>query len=590
MSSTPRPPDAEPPEPPARADAPDRRHLDRPVPDRPREVISVAALAAARLLRLTPLHGPRPSGQRVRDALEIPRWALLLTVLLTFLLFLSLLIVFFLPTQASGSEADGINFDKPTKEWYQGPVRYIITRQEVKAYKALENEIDRQNFIDWFWQRRDIVPETPQNEFRDRFEQRTFEATRKFNFTTKPGWKTDMGKIYILVGPPDEINSDLMGKSHRGIVTWVYRRPPFPDLNANTVVAFARDPSGDFVVSTSPTMDSDVARGLRFRREKMTVDGQMLVPGLADPVYTNAGAPVYQSELQTMMTLGRLQQLPPKEEELFKSFVAAKEYYGSIPLDSRVDFYQSGKEGTYTTITVGIRSSSVQYRARGGKEVPDVVVFGKLVNKERPAEVYPLASDTSFAEADDNVQASPSELLIFQATGAFRPGKYQLILGVQDKVSQKVSAYRRDVDIPDFTGDALRLSSITLAGSLEPMETIASLGKPFQLGKFRLVPRPNNTFHKDDELDIYFQVYNPAVDASTGKPRLDVLYLFRSSNEDGTYKDLGTYPVKDSGGQVQGYAVPLDKWPVGSYQVLVTVKDKISNNAISSSAEFVIRP
>ena len=29
----------------------------------------------------------------------------------------------------------------------------------------------------------------------------------------------------------------------------------------------------------------------------------------------------------------------------------------------------------------------MQYRARGGKEVPDVVVFGKLVNKERPAEV-----------------------------------------------------------------------------------------------------------------------------------------------------------------------------------------------------------
>src|SRR5207245_5130359 len=120
-------------------------HPDETPPER--EVVSATALAAARLLRLRPRHGPRLPGQKVRDPLEIPRWGLMIGILLTFLLFLSLLVLFFLPGVATGGQSHGINFDKPTKDWYQGPVRYIITKVELKAYKSLETDLDRQNFI-----------------------------------------------------------------------------------------------------------------------------------------------------------------------------------------------------------------------------------------------------------------------------------------------------------------------------------------------------------------------------------------------------------------------------------------------------------
>jgi GWxTD domain-containing protein len=544
----------------------------------------------ARLLRLRPRRGPRPTGGVERDALEIPRWALSIAILLTLLLFLALLVLFFLPTAARAESKSGsVNIDKPTKDWYQGPVRYIITKPEVKAFKALESDIDRQNFIDWFWQRRDVVPTTPENEFRDRFEQRVYESMRMFNETTTPGWRTDMGKVYILVGPPDEMNRDTMAKTHRGIITWVYRRPPFPDLDANTVIAFARDPSGEFVISTSPTLDSDVARGLQFARVKRTVDDQILVPGRGDPAYLAAGAPVTQGPLETMLIVGRLQQLPPAEEKLFQSFVAAREFYGAIPADSRLDFYKAADGTTYTTITVGIRSSAVQYRLRGNKEVPDVAVFGKLVSKDEPDLVYALAGDSNFAESPENPDAGPADLLVFQATGGFKPGKYQIVLGVQDRVSTKLAAYRKDVEIPDLTAAALTLSSLTLAGSMEPTDYAATKGKPFHVGKFRIVPRPDGAFRKSDELNIYFQVYNPGLDQATGKPRLDVAYVFRQRSPDGSFQEIGTYEVKNAGGQVQGYAVPLERWPAGEYQVAVTVKDLAGGASASAEAPFVIR-
>ena len=554
-----------------------------------RRPISLSALWVARLLRLRPNHGPRLTGQVKRDALDAPRWALTVGILLFLIVFLTLVILLFVATPAARA-ADSVNFDKPTKDWYQGPVRYIITKVESKAYKALETEAERATFIDWFWQRRDIEPSTPQNEFRDRYEQRVFEAQRKFISSATPGWKTDQGKIYILVGPPDEINSDIMGQTSRGVITWVYRRPPFPDMQPNTVIGFARDVSGEFRLSVNPTIDSDVARGLKFARTMITADQVIIRPGQVDPALLAAGATLSASQIETNMIYGRMQMLPPREEELFKSFVSSRESFGStIPMETRFDFYRSG-EDTYTTVTVGIRSTSVQYRTRGGKELPDVGVFGKLVSKVNPELSYPLSSESGFADSPENSSAGVGELLIFQAVGAFKPGHYRVILGVEDRVSNKVSSLVKEVEVPDLSGAGLRLSTITIAGSMEPTDYATSTAKAFQIGKFKLIARPDAAFTKSDELDVYFQVYGPANDEGSGKPKMDVLYTFRRRADDGTYQDVGTYKVADSPAQVQGYAVPLEKWPEGTYALTVTVFDKVAKSQATGDAVFTIRP
>lgn len=549
---------------------------------------SLAARLTARLLRLEPRRGPRPAGQPTRDGLDAPRWALSLAILLFVILFLVLLVL--LVGTDSARAATGLNFDQPTKDWYQGPVRYIITRTEVKSYKALETDAERATFIDWFWQRRDIEPTTPENEFRARYEKRAFEATRKFSATTIPGWKTDMGKIYMLVGPPDETINDLMGKTHRGTVTWVYRKPPFPDMPPNMVIGFARDTSGEFRLSVNPTLDSDVARGLKFQKVKTTADEVILREGMTDPLLLAAGAPLAQSDIETRILYGRMQQLPPHEEELFKAFVATRETYGSpIPIDARFDYYRA-EGSTFTTVTVGIRSSAVQYKEKGGKELPDVGVFGKLISRSNPDESYALAADSAFAESPENDDAGAGDLLVFQAVGTFKPGLYRAIIGVEDRVSRKVSSSSIEIDVPDMTGETLRLSSITLAGTMEPGEYAASIAKPFQIGKFRLVPRPDSAFAKDDELNVYLQVYNPAKDETTGKPRLDVFYTFKGRGSDGNAVEIGTYRVQDSPAQVQGYAVPLSKWPEGAYVVTVTVIDKVANTRAEAESGFMIRP
>ena len=180
-------------------------------------------------------------------------------------------------------------------------------------------------------------------------------------------------------------------------------------------------------------------------------------------------------------------------------------------------------------------------------------------------------------------------MLIFQATGGFPPGKYQLILGVEDRVSKKIAAYRKEIVIPDMTKEELGLSSIILAAYMEPQERASATGRPFHMGRFLLVPQPNSIFYKKDELNIYFQIYEPARDEETGRPRLDVLYTFKRLLADGSPEDMGSYQIQDSGAQVQGYAVPLKAWPEGEYIVTVTVFDRITGKPVSGETTFILR-
>ncbi len=90
---------------------------------------------------------------------------------------------------------------KKYKDWLD-LVHYIITPQEKKVFLQLTNNKDRDVFIKLFWQMRDPTPGTPENEFKEEHIKRFKYANKRFK-TGRPGWMTDMGKIYIILGPPN---------------------------------------------------------------------------------------------------------------------------------------------------------------------------------------------------------------------------------------------------------------------------------------------------------------------------------------------------------------------------------------------------
>jgi len=101
--------------------------------------------------------------------------------------------------------------------WTDQDVAYIITAEERAVFTHLNNDEEREQFIEQFWLRRDPTPDTVENEFKEEHYRRIAYANERYA-SGIPGWKTDRGHIYIVYGPPDEIEAHPSGGT--------YERPP----------------------------------------------------------------------------------------------------------------------------------------------------------------------------------------------------------------------------------------------------------------------------------------------------------------------------------------------------------------------------
>jgi len=103
-------------------------------------------------------------------------------------------------------------------------MRYIPdAKKEIKKMKKLPFEKKRQAFID-FWKDKDPYPETPTNEFLEGYFTRVANSNELFTtpITSQEGWQTDMGMVYILFGPPNEIQRHPFEAGSKPYQIWFY--------------------------------------------------------------------------------------------------------------------------------------------------------------------------------------------------------------------------------------------------------------------------------------------------------------------------------------------------------------------------------
>jgi GWxTD domain-containing protein len=110
------------------------------------------------------------------------------------------------------------------EKWLNEDVVYIIDNAERSAFVKLTTDEERDKFIEQFWARRDPRPGTPENQFKEEHYRRIAYANKHFG-SSVPGWRTDRGYMYIVYGPPDEIDAHPAGPSgmRSGYEEWMYR-------------------------------------------------------------------------------------------------------------------------------------------------------------------------------------------------------------------------------------------------------------------------------------------------------------------------------------------------------------------------------
>lgn len=98
--------------------------------------------------------------------------------------------------------------------------RYLFTKNERKIFRNLTTDEARERFIENFWEIRDPTPFTADNEFKLEMEERYDYVSKYLKEGPIPGWETDRGRIYLMLGPPTEQREDILNRG--AYIQWYY--------------------------------------------------------------------------------------------------------------------------------------------------------------------------------------------------------------------------------------------------------------------------------------------------------------------------------------------------------------------------------
>jgi GWxTD domain-containing protein len=153
--------------------------------------------------------------------------------------------------------------------WLNEDVVYIIDERERTAFQGLKTDPERQHFMEQFWERRNPTPGSPDNAFKNEHYRRIGFADMHYGWRKTPGWKTDRGRIYIMFGPPDEIESHVDGQPAGGSLQatdvpteqWLYHS--IKGVGTNVIMDFVDQArTGEYRM----TMDPNPEKGTLVRR------------------------------------------------------------------------------------------------------------------------------------------------------------------------------------------------------------------------------------------------------------------------------------------------------------------------------------
>jgi len=122
----------------------------------------------------------------------------------------------------------GPKMDPESEAFYQ-EAHFLFTRHEKKVFDGLVSPEARKRFIQYFWDIRNPNPYAGENEFKLVMDERFAYVGSYLKEGNVPGWKTDRGRIYMLLGPPDFVDAQTVfnDPNVHGYMFWAYGQQAF---------------------------------------------------------------------------------------------------------------------------------------------------------------------------------------------------------------------------------------------------------------------------------------------------------------------------------------------------------------------------
>jgi GWxTD domain-containing protein len=493
---------------------------------------------------------------------------------------------------------------KAYKDWLEKDVVYIITDEERKAFKKLATDDERERFIEEFWRRRNPDPDSEENTFREEYYERIAYTNEHFA-SGIPGWKTDRGRIYIMYGKPDELESHPAGGQYErepyeggGSTTtypferWFYRY--IPGVGSGVEIEFV-DPtgSGEYRIARNPD-EKDAL--LMIPNAGLTLAEQLGLSNKADRVANigGIGMPNYQrvqdSPFERLQLLADLNKPPQiKFNDLASAVNTPVIEENPLNFDVRVDFFRQSDERVMTAFTIQTENKELVFTDSGGLQQARINIFGKITSVsgrrvgvfEDP--VITQATPTELADAKERKSA-------YGKVVALQPGTYKVDVIVRDVASGATGVRHVGFTVPRYDSQKLSTSTLVLAAKLESLVDQPAVGM-FTIGNVKVIPNISGVYHRGSPIGVYMQIYNAGIDQTTLRPSVDVEYALLKDS-----KELGKLAEDWRGNRDAGTRLTITKLvdtrvlAPGEYTLEVRVRDRVSGQSLSPSAKFTVVP
>jgi len=501
--------------------------------------------------------------------------------------------------QESGSRA--------LRKWLDEDVSYIMTNEERAAFKALKTDEEREQFIEQFWLRRDPTPDTVDNEFKEEHYARIAYANERFA-SGIPGWKTDRGRIYIIYGKADEIESHPSGGTidrpieEGGGTTstfpfeiWRYR---YIEGIGNEVLREFVDPSmsGEYRMTIDPSEKDALLHvpgaGLTFDEQFFGRDKADRISGLTNS--TNGSALGNTSRMNPFDRLQLYANIFKPPEIKFKdleAIVTTKLSYNLLPFRFRTDFVRVTEDSVLTPITMLLQNKDLAFQEQQGIHRAMIHVYGKITGVNGRVAPGGVFEDTISQDIPDALFKQLLEgAAIHQKIIPLRPGLYKLDLVLKDINSGNVGTVSQRLQVPRFPDDKLQLSSLILADLVENLPPSQIGSGSFILGSNKVRPNVNDDFRHDKNLNLWFQVYNLKLDEETKKPSATVETLITKSGREVKRDVEQASELSNAAAQMTlSKSLSLKDFEPGEYSVQIKVTDNLTKDVIASAEKFTVR-
>jgi GWxTD domain-containing protein len=498
--------------------------------------------------------------------------------------------------------------DSQYKKWLDEDVVYIISPEERSAFLHLATNEEREQFIEQFWQRRNPDPDSADNTFKEEHYRRIAYANEHFS-SGIPGWKADRGRIYIMWGPPDEIQSHPTGGSYDrpssegGGETSTY---PFEDWRYRYLEGIGENVEIEFV---DPTMSGEY----KLTMDPSEKDALLMVPGagltemesmglasktqrfnntdgthLASPLGMR---PESMSEFSRLDLYAKIQQAPPVKFKDLEAVVTSRLVRDQVKFDYRFYFLRITSETVLVPITVQIPTSQLSFQEKQGVDSATVNLFARISTLS--GRIVQTFEDTVKRDVPASLlQQAKAVPSIYQKAVPLSPGLYRLDIVLKDVNNGNVGVVNTRLAVPRFEDDHLSSSSLILADQILPVSSKdIGLGQ-FVLGDVKVRPKLDASFAAADGMGVFLQVYNLKVDDQTHKSDATVQYrVMKEKTTEPVLKfDIPRDKLPEHGEELTlENIITLGSLPPGAYKLEVAVTDNLTKQTITPAMDFTVK-